>query len=68
MCQYSADALLDLAAAKDTGFTAPTFVDALTAINRLTDADWAEDGIDAENVPELQETFWDWRERLAGDG
>lgn len=56
--------LLGLAAAKDAGFTTPTFVDALNAIRRLADADWAEDGIDAAAVPEIHQTFAAWRNVL----
>lgn len=68
MRHYSAADLLDLAAAKDAGFTTPTFVDALNAIARLTDQDWTEDGIDAESVPEIQLTFAEWRDCLLTNG
>ena len=51
MRHYTRDALLQLAAAKDAGFTIETFLDALNALKRLTAADWAEDGIRAEAVP-----------------
>jgi hypothetical protein len=45
---YGPDRLLELAAAKDSGFTANTFIDALRAIHRLGPADWTEDGITGE--------------------
>lgn len=64
MRHYSNKELLGLAAAKDAGFTTPTFVDALNAIRRLTDADWAEDGIDATAIPEIHQTFAAWRDLL----
>lgn len=68
MQHYSKQGLLDLAAAKDASFTTPTFVDALNAIKRLIDADWAEDGIDIEDVPGLRSTFDTWRADLAEAG
>ncbi len=68
MQHYSAQDLLILAAAKDAGFTTPTFVDALNAISRLTDADWAEDGIDAGAVPEFHQVFSGWRDSLTAGG
>lgn len=65
MRHYSTQELLRLAAAKDAGFTTPTFVDALNAISRLTEADWAEDGIDAESIPDIRQTFATWRDELS---
>ncbi len=56
----------DLAA--DAGFTTETFLDALNAIKRLSDADWAEDGITPDAVPVLAKTFADWHARLAAAG
>ncbi|MGH3950695.1 MAG: nucleotidyl transferase AbiEii/AbiGii toxin family protein [Pseudonocardiaceae bacterium] len=68
--RYSHDDLLRLAAAKDVGFTAGRFVDALRAIERLTDEDWTEDGLDPGDSDRLRTTFGNWRMRLidAGDG
>lgn len=66
--RYGHDRLLDLAAAKDAGFTPETFLDALNAIKRLTPEDWAEDGIDAAAVEGLRRTFADWHGHLAQDG
>lgn len=65
MQHYTRDGLLRLAATKDAGFTTVTFLDALNAIKRLTDADWAEDGIRPDDVPNLQGVFAEWRARLA---
>lgn len=65
---YGPERLLELAAAKDAGFTAETFVDALNAIKRLTPDDWAEDGVDNASVDGLRTTFADWHDRLSRDG
>jgi hypothetical protein len=68
MRHYSRGALLQLAAAKDAGFTIETFLDALNAIKRLTNADWAEDGIRVDAVPQLTSLFAEWRAALAAGG
>ncbi|MHA6620806.1 nucleotidyl transferase AbiEii/AbiGii toxin family protein [Pseudonocardia sp. DLS-67] len=68
MRHYTRDTLLHLAAAKDAGFTIETFLDALNAIKRLTDADWAEDGISADAIPQLTSLFAEWHTSLASDG
>jgi predicted nucleotidyltransferase component of viral defense system len=68
MRHYTRDALLHLATAKDTGFTIETFLDTLNAIKRLTDADWAEDGISVDAVPQLTSLFAEWRAALAAGG
>ena len=62
---YGPSRLLELAAEKDAGFTADTFLDALNAIKRLTPQDWAEDGIDANVIDDLRSTFAGWRRSLA---
>lgn len=68
MRHYTRDALIHLATAKDAGFTIETFLDALNAIKRLTDADWAEDGIRANAVPQLTSLFAEWCADLASGG
>ncbi|TCO52865.1 nucleotidyl transferase AbiEii/AbiGii toxin family protein [Actinocrispum wychmicini] len=65
---YGPDRLLELAAAKDSGFSAATFVDSLRAIARLGEADWAEDGVPIEDVHHLRATFDAWRRRLGESG
>lgn len=65
MRHYTPDSLLQLAVAKDAGFTIETFLDALNAIKRLTEADWDEDGISADAVPQLTSLFAEWRAALA---
>jgi nucleotidyltransferase AbiEii toxin of type IV toxin-antitoxin system len=67
MRHYTREGLLRLAASKDIGFSTETFLDALSAIKRLTDADWAEDGIDADSVPHLKIFFAEWRAGLASN-
>lgn len=61
---YSADELLRVAGAKDAGFTPESFVEALRAIVRFTDDDWAEDGIAWEQAQRLRTICSDWRDRL----
>ena len=68
MRHYTRDAFLQLAAAKDAGFTIETFLDALNAIKQLTAADWAEDGIRAQAVPQLTSVFAEWRAALTAGG
>jgi hypothetical protein len=62
--RYSPDLLLNLAAAKDSGFSTSTFIDALRAIARLTIADWTEDGISAADAQRLNKLFDQWRTDL----
>ena len=64
---YSQEQLFDLAKEKDAGFSVTTFIDALTAINRLSSADWAEDGIESSEVLAIMAAFADWRSRLASE-
>lgn len=63
--RFGAERLMELAGAKDAGFSVVTFLDALNAINRLTDHDWAEDGISTSAIPDLQQTFADWHRTLS---
>jgi len=61
---YGPDRLLELTAAKDSGFTPATFIDSLRAITRLSPEDWAEDGIPVNDVKYLRSRFDAWREQL----
>ena len=61
---YSRDQLLTIAAAKDSGFTPTTFIDALRAIKRLQQPDWAEDGISEVDAERLRALFDEWRTQL----
>ncbi|MGH3568179.1 MAG: nucleotidyl transferase AbiEii/AbiGii toxin family protein [Pseudonocardia sp.] len=63
--RFGPDRLLELAAAKDAGFTSDTFLDALNAIKRLTPEDWTEDGIDVNATDDLRATFAKWHRELA---
>ncbi len=65
--RYGHERLLELAEAKDSGFTHETFIDALRAIARLSSADWAEDGINSDDAQRLRTTFDAWRNRLELD-
>src|SRR5215475_3572144 len=58
--RYGPERLLELAAAKDGGFTVATFRDALRAVTRLGLADWAEDGIDPATAQHLYTIFTGW--------
>lgn len=62
--RYGPGRLLELAAAKDTGFTIATFLDALRAIARLTPTDWTEDGISQQDAQRLRAVFDTWRADL----
>lgn len=64
---YGHDRLLELAGAKDSGFTLETFIDALRAIARLSSADWAEDGINSDDAQRLRIDFHTWRSQLEHD-
>jgi hypothetical protein len=66
LARYGPDRLLELAAAKDSGFSTATFIDALRAMARLGPADWAEDGIDPDTAHRLTAAFTAWRHQLAG--
>jgi hypothetical protein len=65
--RYGHKRLLELAEAKDSGFTRETFIDALRAIARLGDADWAEDGINTDDAQRLGTKFDAWRKQLEID-
>jgi hypothetical protein len=60
---YSQDELLEFASRKDAGFTDDRFVEALAAIHRFDDPDFAAAGVCAR---ELIAIFDRWREQLRG--
>jgi hypothetical protein len=62
--RFGRERLLELAAAKDSGFSSAAFVDSLRAIARLGPADWAEDGVPPGAVDQLRATFDAWRAHL----
>jgi hypothetical protein len=64
--RFTADRLLELAAAKDAGFEVTTFAQALRSVDRLGNADWAEDGIPADVVGEVRAVIDGWAATLAG--
>jgi hypothetical protein len=64
--QYSATRLMELAAAKDPGFTPATFAPALAALRRFDDEDWAAAGIDEAAVRRVKQLMADWGRELNG--
>lgn len=64
---YGHERLLELAEAKDGGFTRERFIDALRAIARLSNADWAEDGINSADAQRLHTIFDAWSNQLELD-
>jgi predicted nucleotidyltransferase component of viral defense system len=64
---YGHDRLLELAGAKDSGCTHETFIDTLRAIARLSNADWAKDGISNDDAQRLRMNFNARRNQLKLD-
>jgi Nucleotidyl transferase AbiEii toxin, Type IV TA system len=62
--RYQPATLLELAAAKDTGFTPPRFANALDAIGRFDPEDWTAAGIDPDHATHLQNLFTAWSSEL----
>lgn len=65
--QYHPARLMELAAAKDSGFGPETWVDALAAIRRLTREDWARDGVEPAVAAQCRDLFIGWRAALLRD-
>jgi hypothetical protein len=61
---YKPAALLELAAAKDSGFTPPRFADALDAIRRFDPEDWTTAGIDPNQSTHIQDVIATWTSKL----
>jgi len=59
--RYDPRRLMELAAAKDSGFTLGTWVDALSAMGRLSAQDWARDGVEPAVAVQCQDLFTRWR-------
>jgi hypothetical protein len=57
--------LLRLAGEKDLGFTVESFVDALRSIRRFSHEDWADAGISAARVLEVERAAEEWWGELA---
>lgn len=62
--RFGRERLLELAAEKNAGFISQMFIDALAAIRRLSDADWAEDGIEPGAAAVLKPIFEQWHSDL----
>ncbi|WP_322769908.1 nucleotidyl transferase AbiEii/AbiGii toxin family protein [Frankia sp. Cr1] len=65
--RYSREDLLALAAATDPGFDTLIFADALGALTQITDAAFAEYGVDPRAIAEMRQRFADWRRRLLAE-
>ena len=65
--QYDPARLMELAAAKDSGFGPETWIDALAAIRRLTREDWARDGVEPPVAAQCRDLFTRWRATLLRD-
>jgi hypothetical protein len=63
--QFDRPRLMELATAKDSGFTLETWADALAAIGRLTPEDWARDGVEPALAAKCQDLFGRWRAELS---
>jgi hypothetical protein len=61
---YTSATLLQLAAAKDTGFTSHRFADALDAIRRFEPEDWAAAGIGPEHATRIHDLVVQWSRDL----
>lgn len=62
--RFGPDRLMELAAAKDSGFTRETFLDALHAMRRLAHDDWAGDNVAPDVEVATRKLFDEWRVRL----
>jgi len=62
--RYEPVALLQLAAAKDMGFTPARFADALDAIRRFDPEDWTAAGIDPDGAIRIQNLAAHWSREL----
>lgn len=62
--RYPGARLVELAGAKDGGFTISSFLGALDAIARITDARWAAAGVEEASVARLTTVVTRWCEEL----
>lgn len=65
--RYTRSDLLKLAHERDVGFSAETFADALAAMTRLDDAEFAAYEMNAGDIAAMRARFADWWEELVGD-
>ncbi|MGH3939055.1 MAG: hypothetical protein ACRDTG_10560 [Pseudonocardiaceae bacterium] len=63
--RYGGARLIELATEKDRGFTRETFLVALRSISRLQPVDWADAGIDNEQVRAIDAAVKEWCIELA---
>jgi len=64
--RYGGRQLLDLAAAKDRGFTEATFVDALRSVRRISAKRWEAAGVPETRVAEIRHAVEEWCHELSG--
>jgi hypothetical protein len=62
--RYEPLRLLELAAAKDSGFSRQSWVDALAAMRRLSRDDWTRDGVEPAAARQCRDLFTRWRASL----
>lgn len=62
--RFSHEQLLDLAANADSGFDPAMFAHALGALRQITDAAFAEYGVQPEQVADMRRRFAQWRDDL----
>lgn len=65
--RYTRSDLLKLAHERDVGLSAETFADALAAMTRLDDAEFAAYEMNAGDIAAMRARFADWWEELVGD-
>jgi hypothetical protein len=62
--QYTRTELLALAGDADAGFDSARFADALGALDQITDADFDEYGVTADDLATMRASFARWRTEI----
>jgi hypothetical protein len=62
---YGGAALIELAAAKDRGFTQQMLAEALRGLERLAQQDWTDAGVDVDTGAAAMRRVQQWRDELA---
>lgn len=63
--RYTRAELIDLASARDPGFSETRFAEALTAIARHSDQDFAAYGLTSEQITAIRHATADWATAIA---
>jgi hypothetical protein len=66
--RYGRPDLLRLSEERDSGFSIVTFADALGAMRRLDDAEFAAYGLSPTEIAAMRQRFAEWREDLLKEG